>query len=437
MSGPSSCPVILIRDVRIFNGVDRELRHGHVLLKDRRIDRVFLAPEEPPSGIEATVIDGRRADGTSRALMPGLIDAHAHVMLAGSTQAQLLLGGAGLAYYNGLAEARAMLLRGFTAVRDMSGDTVDLKRVLDAGVFPGPRIYPCQAGISQTSGHADFGAAYEPPTALGGASSRAEQLGMSRIADGRARVLAAVREQLKKGASQIKVMAGGGVASAYDPLEVSEYTPDELRAAVEAAEDWGTYVSVHVYAPAGIERAVEAGVKSIEHGHLAEESTIALLAQRGTWLSTQPFVESDHSYENPASAEKNRRVCAGVEQTYRWARQYGVKTAFGTDLLLNPSESRMQARMLPRLTGFGYTAAEALTMATSGNAALLALAGDRDPYRLEGCAPALGRIVEGAWADVLVVDGDPTRNLDLLADPETNLAVIIKDGHIHKNLIGA
>ncbi|GAA4912834.1 metal-dependent hydrolase family protein [Streptomonospora salina] len=436
MIGQSPDPV-LIRNVRIFDGVDQELRHGHVLLKDRRIARVFLAPEEPPAGIEAAVVDGTRTDGTSRVLMPGLIDAHAHVMLAGSTQEQLLLGGAGLAYYNGLAEARAMLMRGFTTVRDMSGDTVDLKRVLDSGAFPGPRIYPCQAGISQTSGHADFGTAYEPPTALGGMPSRAEELGMSRIADGRDRVLAAVREQLKKGASQIKVMAGGGVASAYDPVDVCQYTPDELRAAVEAADDWGTYVSVHVYADAGIERAVEAGVRSIEHGHLAQESAFASLAQHGAWLSTQPFVESDHSYPNPASAAKNRLVCDGVERTYRWAREYGVKTAFGSDLLLDPSRSRMQALMLPRLTGFGYTAAEALAMATSGNAGLLALAGRRDPYRLDDCASPLGRIAEGAWADVLVVDGDPTRNLDLLAAPEANLAVIVKDGRIHKNLLGA
>ncbi|KIH99843.1 amidohydrolase [Streptomonospora alba] len=435
MSGQTPSVPILLQNVRIFDGTDPELREGHVLLKDGRIDAIVPAGEAPPSQAAATVVDGTRADGTLRVLMPGLIDAHAHVMLAGSTEVQLLQGGAGLAYYNGLAQARAMLMRGFTTVRDMSGDTIDLKRVLDAGLFPGPRIYPCQAGISQTSGHADFGAAYEPPTALGGASSRAEQLGMSRVADGCDRVLAAVREQLKKGASQIKVMAGGGAASSYDPLDVCQYTTDELRAAVEAAEDWGTYVSVHVYAPAGIERAVAAGVRSIEHGHLADESTIASLEHHGVWLSTQPFLEEDHEYRNPDSAEKNRLVCAGVERTYRWAREYGVKTAFGTDLLLNPAQSHLQAHMLPRLTRFGYTAAEALAMATSGNAELLALAGKRDPYRLEDGERPLGRIAEGARADVLLVEGDPTRDAELLASPEANLAVIIKDGQVYKNLL--
>ena len=231
---------LLITDVRIFDGIDDELRAGYVRIDGRKISAVGAGDPPPPDAGTAVI------DGGGRVLIPGLSDAHVHVMLAGATQAELMVGGAGLGYLKGAAEAEAMLMRGFTTIRDMAGDTADLKRVLDAGVLPGPRIYPSQAGISQTAGHGDFGMVYDEPTALGGTPTRAEQMGIMRVADGRARVLAAVREQLKRGASQIKMMAGGGVASTYDPLDVVQFTPDELRAGVEAAADWGTYVAVHV-----------------------------------------------------------------------------------------------------------------------------------------------------------------------------------------------
>lgn len=253
-----------------------------------------------------------------------------------------------------------------------------------------------------------------------------------RVVDGPERVLTAVREQLKRGATQIKLMAGGGVTSAYDPLDTLQFTSDELKAAVEAAADWGTYVSAHVFTPAGIRRAVEAGVKSIEHGLLADEDTIALLAEKNVWLSTQPLLEGDHSFANPDSVAKNRRVCDGVGNTLTWARAHGVKIAFGTDFLLDPVEAHKQGEMLTRLTTrFGFTPTETLKIATSGNAELFRLAGERDPYRH---AP-LGVIRPGAWADVLVVNGDPTQDVNLLADPEANLALIVKNGHIHKNTL--
>jgi imidazolonepropionase-like amidohydrolase len=214
---------------------------------------------------------------------------------------------------------------------------------------PRPRIYPSQAAISQTAGHGDFGFVFEPPTALGGRESRAEQIGFLRVADGADRVLAAVREQLKLGASQIKLMAGGGVASLYDPLYTLQFTPAELRAAVEAAADYGTYVATHVYNVAGIHRAVEAGVKSIEHGHLADEPTVAMLAERDVWLSTQPFSHHDHSFPDPDRTAKDRQVCDGTEQLYRWAKKHGVKTAWGTDLLFEPDNNHRQSEMVTRL----------------------------------------------------------------------------------------
>ncbi|MCB0951018.1 MAG: amidohydrolase family protein, partial [Mycobacterium sp.] len=269
---------------------------------------------------------------------------------------------------------------------------------------------------------------YERPTALGGEESRAEQIGFMRVADGPERVLAAVREQLKLGASQIKLMAGGGAASLYDPLYTVQFTPAEIRAAVQAAEDYGTYVATHVYNVTGIRRAVEAGVKSIEHGHLADEPTVAMLAERGVWLSTQPFTEHDHSFLNPDSAAKNLEICSGTDRLYRWAIKHGVNVAWGTDLLFEPDRDDLQSTMLARL-GDHMSNVAALKMVTSGNAALLRLAGERDPYR----TARLGEITAGAWADVLLVDGDPTADLGLLADPAKNLVLIVKDGVIVKN----
>ncbi|TDB92666.1 amidohydrolase family protein [Actinomadura sp. 7K534] len=439
MSEQVSGPVVL-RDVRIFDGLSDRLRTGHVVTEATKIRTVGDGEPPAPAG-PATVIDGR-----GMTLIPGLSDAHVHLILAGATQSELLLGGAGLGQLKGAAEARAMLMRGFTTVRDMAGDTGDLKRMIDAGALPGPRIYPSQAGLSQTAGHGDFGMVYDVPTALGGTATRAEQLGLMRVADGTAQVLAGVREQLRKGASQIKMMAGGGVASAYDHLDVLQYTAEELRAGVRAAADWGTYVAVHVYTGDGIRRAVEAGVHVIEHGHLAGEDDVRFMADHGVVLCLQPFAESDHHYPDPASAEKNRRVCEGVDRVFGWALEHGLRIAFGTDLMLDPAGSAKQSEMLVRMARLAGGPLAALRIATFGNAALFRRAGARDPYQIPTPADVaaygdkphlahLGVIAEGAWADLLLVDGDPTADLAPLADPAANLKVIIKDGRVHKNTL--
>ncbi|WP_137875391.1 amidohydrolase family protein [Rhodococcus sp. Q] len=414
---------VVFRDVRIFDGVSDSLVAGDVLIDGDRIVGVSESPVGDEPGRETVAVDGG-----GRVLMPGMSDAHVHLVGNANTMVDMVAGSESHIALNGLAEAGSMLLRGFTAVRDMAGDTGSLKSVIDRGLFPGPRIYPSQAAISQTSGHGDFGFVYETPTALGGAQSRAEQIGFMRVANGEAQVLASVREQLKKGASQIKVMVGGGAASMYDPLYTVQFTDAELRAAVDAATDYGTYVATHVYNVTGIRRAVEAGVKSIEHGHLADEATIAMLAERGVWLSMQPFALGDHHYPDPDRAGKDREICTGTDQVYKWATKHGVKVAWGTDLLLEPQLAARQSEMAARL-GDHYSNLDALRMLTSGNAELFRLAGDRDPYRQ---AP-FGVVAEGAWADVLLVDGNPLEDLNLLADPGKNLSVIVKNGEIVKN----
>ncbi|MGY4710296.1 amidohydrolase family protein [Mycolicibacterium sp. CBM1] len=415
---------LLIKNVRIFDGLSGSVVPGHVLVDGATIAAVDTSPIAESAA--TTVIDG-----ADRVLMPGMIDAHAHLVGMANTLLDLAMASQTQLAATTLARAKGTLLRGFTTVRDMAGDTAGIKKVIDGEPALGPRIYPSQAAISQTGGHGDFGFVYERPTALGGVESRAETIGFMRVADGVERVLAAVREQLKLGASQIKLMAGGGAASLYDPLYTVQFTQAEIAAAVQAATDYGTYVATHVYNVTGIRRAVEAGVKSIEHGHLADEATVALLAERDVWLSTQPFAEHDHGFLNPDSAEKNREICSGTPHVYQWATKYGVKLAWGTDLLFEPENVARQSEMMARL-GEYVSNVDALKMVTSGNAQLLRLAGERDPYK----SARLGEITAGAWADLLVVDGDPTADLGVLAKPDTGLSVIVKDGLVVKNTLG-
>jgi imidazolonepropionase-like amidohydrolase len=251
------------------------------------------------------------------------------------------------------------------------------------------------------------------------------------IADSPDEVRVRVREQLMLGASQVKLTAGGGVASPHSPLDASTFTEDELRAAVEAAENWGTYVTVHAYTPVSIQRAIAAGVRCIEHGHLMDEPTARLIAQKGIWLSTQAFPDEMANAFAPGSSERAKavEVFAGTERTYALAKKHKIKTAFGTDILFSPGLAPRHGQLLTQLTRW-YTPAETLVMATGTNAELLALSGKRNPY-----PGRLGVVEEGALADLLLVDGDPIANIRLIEDPEKNLLVIMKDGRIYKNAL--
>jgi imidazolonepropionase-like amidohydrolase len=285
--------------------------------------------------------------------------------------------------------------------------------------------------ITVTGGHGDFRQPYEVPRTLGAPTTRTEQMGGSMIADSPDEVRVRVREQLMLGATQIKLTAGGGVASPHSPLDVSTFTESELRAAVEAADNWGTYVAVHAYTPNAIRRSIEAGVKCVEHGHLMDEATAKLMAEKGIWLSTQPFSDDEDSNPFPPGSEqraKKLKVAAGTDTVYRFAKQYNLKTAFGSDILFNPRQAARQGAELAKLVRW-YTSAEALKMATHDNAELLALSGPRNPY----CGK-LGVVEEGALADLVLVDGDPIENIKLIEDPAKNFVVIMKDGKIYKDI---
>ena len=419
--------IILFENVRVFDGKSETLSANvNVLVRGSTIDKISKDPIPTDRSANTRIIAGG-----GRTLMPGLIDMHWHTMLVRPTPAALLVGDIGHLNLVAGAEATDTLMRGFTTVRDLGGPAFGLKRAIDEGILPGPRIYPSGAIITVTSGHGDFRQPFELPRALGAARSRGEQTGAAMIADSPDEVRVRVREQLLLGASQIKLTAGGGVASPHSPLDASTFTEAELRAAVEAAENWGTYVTVHAYTPISIQRAIAAGVKCIEHGHLMDDETARLIAEKGIWLSTQAFPDEMADAFQPGSLERAKavEVFAGTDRTFALAKKYGIKTAFGTDILFSPRLAQRQGALLSKLVRW-YTPAETLVMATGTNAQLLALSGKRNPY-----PGKLGVIEQGALADVLLVDGDPIANIKLIEDPARNFVVIMKDGKIVKNTL--
>lgn len=416
---------ILFGGVRVFDGVGDALSEPvNVLVRGATIAAVT-------SGDVALARGGLQIDGAGRTLMPGLIDAHFHAAFATLPQLDLLTADIGYVAIAAARSARETLLRGFTSVRDAGGPSFGLKRAIDQGLAEGPRIWPSGAFISQTSGHGDFRMPSEVPRGVAGYLAHSETMRASVIADGVDEVLRAVREQLLLGASQIKMMAGGGVSSSHDPIDVTEYTEAELRAGVDAARNWGTYVLVHAYTPHAVQQAVRAGVRCIEHGQLVDEATVALMAEHGTWWCLQPFLDDEDAnpHPEPAKRAKQVQVAAGTDRAYELARKHGVKVAWGSDILYNAKLAARQGARLTKLTRW-YSPAEVLRMATSANAELLALSGARNPY-----PGALGVVREGALADLLLVDGDPLADLSLLEQPATSLSVVMKNGVIARNAL--
>ena len=414
---------VLFENVRIFDGRSATLSApSNVLIKGNLIERISTAP--------IAIADAQRVAGNGHTLMPGLIDNHWHAMLIRVTPAQAF-GDVG---YNNLlagSEATDTLMRGFTTVRDVGGPVFGLKRAIDEGIVKGPRIYPSGAMITITSGHGDFRQLTDLPRTIGGMLTRMEQVGGAMVADSPDEVRLRSREQLMQGASQVKLTAGGGVSSPFSPVDVTTFTEAELRAAVEAAENWGTYVAAHAFTPAAIQRAVAAGVKCIEHGMLMDEATARLLAEKDIWLSLQPLPEGLRLGfpEGSVQRAKADEVWPGIARSYEFARKYKIKTAWGTDVLFSRALAQQQGAILASLTRW-YTPAEALVMATSTNAELLALSGKRNPY-----PGKLGVVEQGALADLLLVDGNPLDNIHLIANPANNFKIIMKDGVIYKNTL--
>ena len=421
--GPALADDVLFENVRIFDGVSAELSApSNVLVKGNVIELISAAPIAAEG---ATVIAG---DG--RTLMPGLIDAHWHAMLASAPVTELL-GEPGYGALVAGREATDTLMRGFTTIRDVGGPVFSLKRAIDEGIVVGPRIYPSGAMITATSGHGDFRQRTDLPRTIGGYLSRMEILGGAMVVDSPDEMRTRVREQFMHGATQIKLTAGGGVSSPFSPLDVTTFTDAELVAAVEIADNWGTYVVAHAFTSDAVRRAIAAGAKCIEHGFLMDDETAKLIADNGIWLSLQPLPDALRTNLPVGSVEREKaeEVWPGIGRTYELARKYNIKTAWGTDVLFSRALAAQQGAILVSLTRW-YTPAEALAMATGTNAELLALSGPRNPY-----PGKLGVVEEGAFADLLLVDGNPLENIELVADPANSFKVIMKDGKIFKNTL--
>ncbi|AXN42860.1 Imidazolonepropionase [Mycobacterium marinum] len=409
-----------ISNVKVFDSVDGRIT-GPVDVTVRGPVIASIAPAG------AAALSDPAIDGTGKTLLPGLIDAHWHAMFTTIPAALAQVSEFGYVVARAVVSARETLLRGFTTVRDLGGPVFGVKQAIDEGSIPGPRIYPAGGFISQSGGHGDFRLPNEVPRGVCGHLSYTEIIGAAVIADGEAEVLRGAREMLRRGASQLKLMAGGGVTSAYDPLDVAQFTEAEMRAAVEAAENWGTYVTVHAYTPRAIRAAIAAGVRCVEHGQLIDEPTAALLAEKDIWWCLQPFLDDEDAVAvPPPSVPKFKQMVAGTDTAYQLAIKHGVKIAFGTDTLFDAKLASRQGAQLAKLTRW-FTPAEVLQQATIRNAELLAMSGPRNPY-----PGRLGVVTEGALADLILVDGDPIADISLIARPDETFTTIIKNGRVVK-----
>jgi len=413
----------LIANANVFDGKSEKLLERVNVLVDGKTIKTISTRKIEAAG--ATVIDG-----AGRTLMPGLIDAHWHTMFNFWPISKMMSADFGYHSIAAALTAKDTLLRGFTTIRDAAANCAPVKRAIDEGMVAGPRIYPSLGALSQTSGHFDFRGPNDVPEEPNAALSYVQKVGHTIIADGVPEVIKRTREVLRMGATQIKAMAGGGVSSLYDPLDVTEYTFEEAKAICDVAKSWNTYVMIHVNTDAAIQMWVKAGAKSVEHGFFIGEETARLMADNGVWWSMQPMEaegEDAFHFENALSQAKYVECVAGLDKVVALTKKYGVKTAWGTDMLFDPPLAAKQGKFLTKLRRW-YTTYEVLKMATSGNAELLKMCGPRDPY-----PGAFGVVEEGALADLILVDGNPLENLDLVADPARNFVVIMKDGVIYKH----
>lgn len=413
-------PQTLFQNVNVFDGKNEALiSKAYVLVEGNKIKTVSKTPIEVQG---ATIIKGE-----GRTLMPGLTDVHWHVMFNSPSIPALMASDMGYLTLLGAKSAEDDLMRGFTTVRDVGGNPFGIKKAIDQGLIPGPRIYPSGPMISQTSGHSDNRGPNEPDVPI-----YLEKIHQLSVADGVPAVMTAVRQNLRMGATQIKVSAGGGVSSNYDPLDVSQYTFEEMKAAVDVAKTWNTYVAIHANTDAAIQMALNAGILSVEHGFLMSEETIKLMAQKGAWFSMEPMLNDEDAIQFPKGSDNERKwiqVTDGTDKVINLGKKHKVKFAFGSDILFDAELGKKHGKMLAKLKRW-FTPYETLKMATSGNAELIKMCGPRDPYPSE-----IGVVKDGAYADLILVDGNPLANIDLVADPDKNFVVIMKDGKIYKNTV--
>ena len=434
---------VLFSGVNVFDGMnDRLHENRHVLVVGNKIATVSNEPLVIDAGADSRVIDG-----SGMTLMPGLIDCHTHMNINGtrglaSTESDQNWEDIAII---SMAKARVYLEEGFTTVRDMGGMHGGLRRAIDRGLLEGPRIYSCGAFIGPTGGHSDFRTYTAPNTEM---ASQAERLGISVNTDGPASVTQTARQNFMQGATHLKIMQTGGVASLFDPWQLNGMNEDEILAAVQVADNYGSYVGAHSYTKDSITRALNMGVKTIEHGFEFDGDIADLMEEKGAYLVTQmtsmdPSLADDPALQDPRVARKLRSAQEAFAEFVPNVQRFQPKFGFQTDVVGGPEASRRQIGYEKHLHPLFFGNFHMLKSATSVAGEIVALSGSvLNPYP-EG---KLGVVEEGAYADLLLVDGNPLEDMTCLGavdswhdapprDGVETLKVIMKDGEIFKNTI--
>jgi len=429
---------VLFTNVNVFDGFGPELQMGmNVLVEGNYIKEVSAEPIVAP---DAIVVDGE-----GRTMTPGLIDMHQHVMLnppegtaAYQTRWDDAAGGAFAIHHLNTN----MLMKGITTVRDIAGDPLDVAKAIDMGYLPGPRIYSAGGAISQTGGHGDWAGRNVPPEILAGHIDMAQRTQNTWVVDGPDEVTKAVRMNFRRGAAFIKIMGGGGVASEFDPLEILGLAKDEVARAVEIAADNGSYVAVHAYHDASYNRLLDLGVRSFEHGFLVSEDTVKRMVRKYkkdkdiVW-SFQCFmsINSFGSYETMPDfftheqKVKGVAVGKGAREAAKMMNEHGMFIVGGSDMFSPGLVERIKEDLTCNVKA-GFTPAQALKHWTGNAGIVLAWSGPKNPYPTY----KLGQIAPDSYADLLLWEGNPVENIDLILD-EDKLDFVMKDGLVYKNTV--
>jgi len=432
----------LFTNVNVFNGTDNRIYENHNVLVEANVIKAISDTDiKPKAG--ATVIDGQ-----GKTLMPGLIDMHSHLAISATS-----LAGFENTFWEEMGARTALvaedtLMDGFTTVRDAGGmHGKGVKRMIDGGVLPGPRIFASGGFIGATSSHADFRMlTMRNPNLEGALDSNLLRLEIGYIADGVDDVLAASRRNFQMGASQLKLMIGGGVATEYDPWHSTTYTFDEIKAAVDVARGYGSYVMAHINQPESMQLALEAGVLSIEHGFVMDEETMKLIVEKGAWLSSQLTGTSRELAELPSLTAENLRKLdlahGQMNEFYTLIKKYKPRQVFAVDAVLASRDNykRQRAHEI-YLFAKHFGNFEMLKAATSSAGELLSLT-KQTTYH----AGKMGVVEKGAYADLLLVDGNPLEDISVIGGnelwlkapvpkPIDTINIIMKDGVIYKNTL--
>ena len=428
-------PQFLFTNVDVFDGFASAVaKNMNVLVVGNAIEQVSSSPISAPA---ATVIDA-----SGKTMTPGLIDMHQHVMLflpegTASYQTRWDDAAGGAKAIQGMNEH--LLMKGFTTIRDIAGDPLDLAKAIDMGLLTGPRVYSSGGAISQIGGHGDWAGRNVPPELLNSHMDMTQRTQNSWSVSGPDEVTQAVRHNFRRGAAFIKVMGGGGVASEFDPLEIMGLAADEVARAVEIAADNGTYVATHAYHDASYNRLMDLGVKSFEHGFLVTEPTVERMASMGqdiVWsfqcaasVGTFGSYESMPGFFTHEQKLKGVRVGKGARNAAALMQKHDVFTISGSDYFTTETLPRVKDSITCEVE-VGYTPAEALKHWTGNAGTVLKWSGPKDPYPTY----QLGTIKPGAYADLLLWDANPLDDIEVILDEE-KLDFIMKDGTVYKNAL--